>query len=66
MASKKVEIERFTEKTNFNLWKIKMCALLVQQGLVEALKGKDSLTGLTEAKKMTLMSKAHISTKSWG
>lgn len=59
MASTKVEFNKFNGNTDFNLWEIKMCALLVQQGLVEALEGNDSFIGLTEAKKMTLMSKAH-------
>lgn len=59
MAFINVEIERFTRKTYFNFWKIKMRALHVQQGLVKALKGKDSLTRLTKAGKMNLMSKAH-------
>ena len=40
MSSSKFEIEKFSGKNNFELWKIKMRDLLVQQGLQKALDGK--------------------------
>lgn len=38
MASTKFEAEKFTGKNDFNLWRIKMKALLVQHGLSDAIK----------------------------
>ena len=40
MSSTKFEIEKFNGKNNFELWKLKMRDLLVQQGLQRALDGK--------------------------
>ena len=40
MSSTKSEIEKFNGKNNFELWKLKMRDLLVQQGLQRALDGK--------------------------
>ena len=40
MSSTKFEIEKFNGKNNFELWKLKMWDLLVQQGLQRALDGK--------------------------
>jgi cell division cycle protein 20 (cofactor of APC complex) len=37
------DIRKFNGRNNFNIWCIKMHALLVQQGLFKALKGVDSL-----------------------
>ena len=39
MSSTKYEIEKFTGVNDFGLWCLKMKALLVQQGCLEALKG---------------------------
>jgi hypothetical protein len=38
--SAKFEIEKFNGKNNFEIWKVKMHDLLVQQGVVKALLGK--------------------------
>ena len=38
--SAKFEIEKFNEKNNFEIWKVKMHDLLVQQAMVKALLGK--------------------------
>jgi hypothetical protein len=38
--SAKFEIEKFNGKNNFEIWKVKMHDLLVQQGLVKVLLGK--------------------------
>ena len=52
----KYEIEKFNGKNDFSLWRIKMCALLVQQVLLRALKGKDYLpTQLSEEEKEDLL-----------
>ena len=40
MSSSKFEIEKFSGKNNFELWKLKMRDVLVQQGLHKALDGK--------------------------
>jgi hypothetical protein len=40
MQSLKFEVEKFSGKRNFELWKLKMWDLLVQQGLQKALAGK--------------------------
>jgi hypothetical protein len=41
MQSAKFEIEKFNGKNNFEIWKVKMHDLLVQQGVVKALLGKE-------------------------
>jgi hypothetical protein len=40
MQSSKFEVEKFSGKSNFELWKLKMRDLMVQQGLQKALVGK--------------------------
>jgi hypothetical protein len=40
MQSANFEIEKFNGKNNFEIWKVKMHDLLVQQGVVKALLGK--------------------------
>jgi hypothetical protein len=40
VQSSKFEVEKFNDKNNFELWKLKMQDLLVQQGLQKALAGK--------------------------
>ena len=50
--STKFQIENINGKIDFNLWHIKMCAFLVQQGLLKALKGEDVLAAtLSDEKK---------------
>jgi hypothetical protein len=49
MLSSKFEVEKFSGKRNFDLWKLKMRDLLVQQGLQKALVGKSKKpTGMKE------------------
>ena len=56
----KYEIEKFNGKKDFSLWRVKMRALLVQQGLLRALEGKDSLAAqLLEEEKEDLLEHAH-------
>jgi hypothetical protein len=38
--SDKFEIEKFNGKNNFEIWKVKMHNLLMQQGMVKVLLGK--------------------------
>lgn len=45
MSSMKFDIEKFNGNNDFKLWIIKMRAILIQQGLLEALKGEEGLTG---------------------
>jgi len=60
MASAKYEVEKFTGQNNFGLWRLKMRALLVHQGLEEALQGETALNAkLEERDKKILMDKAH-------
>lgn len=39
----KFDIEKFNEKNDFGLWRIKMRAILIQQGLDQALKGEQAM-----------------------
>ncbi|WRX28901.1 hypothetical protein QQP08_021388 [Theobroma cacao] len=59
-SSTKYEIEKFNGRNDFSLWRVKMRALLVQQGLLKALKGKEHLpSNLSDGEKDDLMEKAH-------
>jgi hypothetical protein len=40
VQSSKFEVEKFNETNNFELWKLKMRNLLVQQGLQNTLAGR--------------------------
>ncbi|RVW44318.1 Retrovirus-related Pol polyprotein from transposon TNT 1-94 [Vitis vinifera] len=56
----KFEVEKFDGRNDFSLWHVKMCALLVQQGLSKALKGKDALpTTMYDEEKDELKEKTH-------
>ena len=59
MRSAKFDIEKFSGKSDFGLWRVKMKALLVQQGLQDALKGeKDLPKTLSEKEKNDILEKA--------
>ena len=45
MGTAKFEVEKFIVSNDFGLWRLKMRALLIHQGLEDALKG---LSGLPE------------------
>jgi hypothetical protein len=49
MASTKFELEKFDGRNDFGLWRLKMRALLVHQGLLDALRGVNPLTLPTDA-----------------
>jgi hypothetical protein len=53
----KFDIEKFDGRNDSNLWRVRMKALLVQQRLSKALKGKEALSELL--KEEEIMEKAH-------
>ena len=60
MSSHKFDIEKFTGSNDFTLWKVKMRALLVQQGCVTALEEEEKLSEkLKEGEKAEILAKAH-------
>ena len=60
MTSTKYEVEKFTGSNDFGLWRMKMRAVLVQQGLLEALGGEENMDlAIPEREKRTLLEKAH-------
>lgn len=60
MSSAKFDVEKFTGKNDFSLWRIKMKALLVQQGLSQAIKTKsDQMTDEQSVKWQENQEKAH-------
>lgn len=60
MASAKFEVEKFDGQNSFSFWRIKMRALLRQQGLAKILDGKAPSTSSSE-KSVELEEKAHSS-----
>jgi len=61
MTSTKYEVDKFTSLNDIRLWRLKICALLVQQGLLEALEGKCRLdVAMEKMDKKTLLEKGHI------
>lgn len=59
-SSAKFEIDKFNGRNDFNLWRLKMRALLVQQGLLKALKGVNALpTTLSDDEKEDILERAH-------
>lgn len=56
----KYEIEKFIRVNDLSLWCLKMHGLLVQQGLLEALKGSEKMVdALTEKEKTMMIEKSH-------
>lgn len=56
MAATKFDVEKLTDKTDFVLWKLKIHAIMTQQGIDQALivsydKGKDKLDDVIEIRK---------------
>lgn len=52
----KYKLEKFTGKNDFGLWRVKMQALLVKQGLADALYGEKALPpGMTDYAKKELL-----------
>ncbi|KAL8536024.1 hypothetical protein ACS0TY_011602 [Phlomoides rotata] len=60
MASMKLDVEKFSGKNDFGLWKVKMKALLVYHGLTSALKpDDDEESSISREMKVEIMEKAH-------
>ena len=56
----KFDIEKFDGNNDFGLWRLKMHALLVQNGLHKALRGKNALSEkLSDEEKDELLEKAY-------
>ncbi|KAH9770104.1 hypothetical protein KPL71_012259 [Citrus sinensis] len=61
--SSKVDLEKFTGQNDFNMWKIKMEALLITQGLGEAIDPVSKLEGGEASSSKTLEQVAEIDKK---
>ncbi|KAK9054827.1 hypothetical protein SSX86_025906 [Deinandra increscens subsp. villosa] len=60
MSTTKFNLEKFDGKNDFSLWRLKMRALLVHSGIVDALKGIAGLPAeLSDKDKQDMMDKAH-------
>ncbi|KAL8473661.1 hypothetical protein ACS0TY_030488 [Phlomoides rotata] len=60
MASMKLDVEKFSGKNDFRLWKVKMKALLDHHSLAIALKSdEDEESSISREKKIEIMEKAH-------
>ena len=56
----KCDLDKFDGRNDFNLWRIRMRAVLVQQGLEKTLKGRDALPAtLKDEEKDEKLEKAH-------
>ncbi|KAH9703748.1 Integrase catalytic domain-containing protein [Citrus sinensis] len=66
MAGSKIDLEKFTGKNDFNNWKVKMEALLITQGLGDALEPiikKEGLEASTSSSSLTLQQATEIDKK---
>ena len=60
-VSMKYAMEKFDGKNSFSLWKVKMKAMLVQQGIQKAIMGRNQLPNtLSELEKDDIMEKATL------
>ncbi|KAL8473574.1 hypothetical protein ACS0TY_030419 [Phlomoides rotata] len=60
MASMKLDVEKFSGKNDFGLWKVKMNALLVHHGLASVLQPDASAeSSISREKKVEINKKAH-------
>ncbi|KAH6816428.1 hypothetical protein C2S51_021248, partial [Perilla frutescens var. frutescens] len=63
MSAARFDVEKFIDKSDFGLWKVKMRALLIQQGLKEALKQTSASSSGKENEKSEdhaqILEKAH-------
>ncbi|KAH9728046.1 hypothetical protein KPL70_008880 [Citrus sinensis] len=53
MAHPKIDLEKFTSKNDFNMWKVKMEALLITQGLGDALEPVTKKEGMEASSSLT-------------
>ncbi|KAH9647652.1 hypothetical protein KPL70_025267 [Citrus sinensis] len=63
MVSTKIDLEKFTGKNDFNMWKVKMEALLITQGLGDALEPVTKKEGKEESSSKTPEMAAEIDKK---
>lgn len=63
ISSTKYEIEKFTGVNDFGLRRLKMQALLVEQGLLEALKGPEKMDDALTDKNTKMIEKTHSAIK---
>lgn len=60
MTMTKFNIEKFNGKNDFSIWRLKMKALLVHQGIIEALTRENNLQPtMSEEKKREIVKKAY-------
>ncbi|KAL1564721.1 Integrase catalytic domain-containing protein [Salvia divinorum] len=65
MATARFDVEKFNGKNDFGLWRIKMKAMLVHQGLADAIRGDSKEKGVVDGdersafKKVEIMERAH-------
>ncbi|KAK3012614.1 hypothetical protein RJ639_009614 [Escallonia herrerae] len=59
-TSTKYDLEKFDGSNDFSLWRMKMRAVLIQQGLLKALKGKQGLPDtMSDDEKEDMLERAH-------
>nr|KYP76594.1 Retrovirus-related Pol polyprotein from transposon TNT 1-94 [Cajanus cajan] len=59
MGNTKYDIEKFSGENDFGLWRIKMEAIFIQQGCVEAIKGEEKMSSsLTQKEETDMIEKA--------
>ncbi|KAK2982593.1 hypothetical protein RJ640_002082 [Escallonia rubra] len=59
-TSTKYDLEKFDGSNDFSLWRMKMCVVLIQQGLLKALKGKQGLPDtMSDDEKEDMLERAH-------
>ncbi|KAK2976634.1 hypothetical protein RJ640_024168 [Escallonia rubra] len=59
-TSTKYDLEKFGGSNDFSLWRMKMRAILIQQGLLKALKGKQGLPDtMSDDEKEDMLERAH-------
>ena len=66
MTASKINLEKFTRQNNFNMWKVKMEALLITQGLGDALEPitkKDGKEASSSSSSLTLQQSTDIDKK---
>ena len=59
MASTKFEVDKIMGENNFSLWRIKMKALLVHQGLAAAISREELAAMIDTSKAASIQEKAH-------
>ena len=60
MASTKFEVNKFMGENNFNLWRIKMKAILVRQGLTTTI-SREELVSMIDTSKATIIQEKALS-----